>query len=161
MEKLTFEAVYEKYLKIVKKDDNKEMYKDERMNMTQEQQVNFLKSLGKQNFGYDNYKIDSYTKDFEKNSYGSYIVRTSLIGEPILDKDCNIVEQPLSFSYKTCIVAISEDNNQYLVMDNISMFESDVIDLVKTKYNELCDIIKSNTEEEILTFIDSKISEKI
>lgn len=152
----TFEDIYSKYLKIEKEEIDTYKYKSVRM--TQEQQINFLKSLGKQNLGYDEYKVDSYSKKINNNNYGAYLVRIPIIDEPILDKDCNIIKQPLRFYYKTCIIAISEDD---LVIDNICLFKNKDIELVKDKYNELCNTINISNEVEILTLIDNEISNKI
>lgn len=151
-----FEDVYNKYLKIEKEEI--ETYKYKNVKMTQGQQINFLKSLGKQNLGYDEYKVDSYSKKINNNSYGAYIVRIPIIDEPILDKDCNIIEQPLKFYYKTCIIAINEND---LVIDNVCLFKNEDIELVKQKFNELCNIINSSNEVELLTLIDNEISSKI
>jgi len=150
------EDIYNKYLKLEKEEI--EPYKYKNIRMTQEQQINFLKSLGKQSLGYDEYKIDSYSKKINNVDYGAYIVKVPTLDEPILDNNCNIVEQPIKFYYKTCIVVIGDNN---LIIDNVYMFKNEKIDIVKTKYNELCNIIKSSDEDEILTLIDNEISSKI
>lgn len=150
-----FEDIYNKYLKIKKEESTIESKK---INMTQEQQINYLKSLGKQSYGYEKYKVDSYSKKINKIDYGAYIVRIPIVEEPILDNDCNIIEQPINFCYKTCIVAINEND---LVIDDILAFKNADIELVKDKYYELCNILEKSEERELLELIDSEISRKI
>lgn len=150
-----FEDIYNKYLKIKKEEPTVESKK---MKMTQEQQINFLKSLGKQSFGYEEYKVESYSKIINNINYGAYIVRIPIIEEPILDNDCNIIEQSINFYYKTCIVAINEND---LVIDDILTFKNEDIELVKDKFYELCNILENSEEKEILGLIDSEISRKI
>lgn len=151
-----FEDIYDKYLKLKK--DEIASYKLKNIKMTQEQQINFLKSLGKQNLGYNDYKIDSYSKQINSITYGAYLVKIPIVEEPIMDNDCNIIEQPIKSYYKTCIVAINENN---LIIDNVCEFKNEDIELVKNRYNELCNIVKTCREHEILTLIENEIIGKI
>lgn len=146
MQDISFKMLYEKSLECNSTNDmNNNLcckYK-----MTEEEQVEYLKELGRIKYDKGNNIVHIYNRAFEDTNYCVYMIIVLSIKE-------NNNEISTEYLYRTCVMAINKSNDGSRVLDNVLLYQDSDFHKVESKYNELYKIISEKKEKEILEIIN-------
>lgn len=146
MQDISFKMLYEKSLECNSTNDmNNNLcckYK-----MTEEEQVEYLKELGRIKYDKCNNIVHIYNRAFEDTNYCVYMIIVPSIKE-------NNNEISTEYLYRTCVMAINKSNDGSRVLDNVLLYQDSDFHKVESKYNELYKIISEKKEKEILEIIN-------
>ena len=146
MQDISFKMLYEKSLKCKATNDmNDNLYC--KYKMSEEEQVEYLKQLGRIKYDKGNTIVHIYNRTFEDTNYCVYMIRVPSIKE-------NNNEISSEYLYRTCIMGINNSKDGSRVLDNILLYQDSNFHKVESKYNELYKIISEKKEKEILEIIN-------
>jgi hypothetical protein len=149
-----FDSLYQKSLKVCENkiiDD-----KDVICRLSQEQQVQYLKELGKLEYNKNDYKIHVYSRKIDDIEFGIYMIKVPMIKN---EKDNTSIS--VDYFYKTSIIIIKEDEKGIWTIDNVMNYQNKNIEFVEERYNDLYNIISEKDISEIMMIINSSIDEEI
>lgn len=134
MQDISFKMLYEKSLKCKSTNDmNDNLYC--KYKITEKEQVEYLKQLGRIKYDKGNNIVHIYNRTFEDTNYCAYMIRVPII------KENNKNEISAEYLYRSCIMAINKSNDGSRVLDNILLYQDSDFHKVESKYNELYKII--------------------
>lgn len=146
MQDISFKMLYEKSLKCKATNDmNDNLYC--KYKMSEEEQVEYLKQLGRIKYDKGNTIVHIYNRTFEDTNYCVYMIRVPSIKE-------NNNEISSEYLYGTCIMGINNSKDGSRVLDNILLYQDSNFHKVESKYNELYKIISEKKEKEILEIMN-------
>lgn len=147
MQDISFKMLYEKSLKCKATNDmNDNLYC--KYKMSEEEQVEYLKQLGRIKYDKGNTIVHIYNRTFEDTNYCVYMIRVPSI------KENNNNEISSEYLYRTCIMGINNNKDGSRVLDNILLYQDSNFHKVESKYNELYKIISEKKEKEILEIMN-------
>lgn len=147
MQDISFKMLYEKSLKCKATNDmNDNLYC--KYKMSEEEQVEYLKQLGRIKYDKGNTIVHIYNRTFEDTNYCVYMIRVPSI------KENNNNEISSEYLYRTCIMGINNSKDGSRVLDNILLHQDSNFHKVESKYNELYKIISEKKEKEILEIMN-------
>jgi len=147
MQDISFKMLYEKSLKCKATNDmNDNLYC--KYKMSEEEQVEYLKQLGRIKYDKGNTIVHIYNMTFEDTNYCVYMIRVPSI------KENNNNEISSEYLYRTCIMGINNSKDGSRVLDNILLYQDSNFHKVESKYNELYKIISEKKEKEILEIMN-------
>lgn len=147
MQDISFKMLYEKSLKSNSTNDMSNNF-DRKYKMTEKEQVEYLKQLGRIKYDKENNIVHIYNRSIGDTNYCAYMIRVPII------KENNKNEINADYLYRACIMAINKSNDGSRVLDNILLYQDSNFHKVESKYNELYKIISEKKEEEILEIIN-------
>ena len=154
MQDISFKMLYEKSLKCNSTNDMDNnlccKYK-----MTEEEQVEYLKQLGRIKYDKGNNIVHIYNRTFEDTNYCVYMIRVPSI------KENNNNQISSEYLYRTCVMAINKSNDGSRVLDNVLLYQDSDFHKVDSKYNELYKIISEKKEKEILEIINDDLDKNM
>lgn len=103
--------------------------------ITEKEQVEYLKQLGRIKNYKGNNIVHIYNRTFGDTNYCAYMIRVPII------KENNKNEISAEYLYRSCIIAINKSNDGSRVLDNILLYQDSDFHKAKSKYNELYKII--------------------
>lgn len=151
---ISFDTLYQKSLLIKRTDMVEEEVK---YKLSEEQQIEYLKKLGKLKFEEKDSLIHRYDKMFNDFKLILYMVKVPKIKDS-LDNEISLY---LEYYYRTAILLINENENGYSTIDNILAFQNENIELVEEKYNSLYKQVSEQSDEEIINIINDYIDTEI
>ena len=147
MQDISFKMLYEKSLKSNSTNDMSNNF-DRKYKMTEKEQVEYLKQLGRIKYDKGNNIVCIYNKIIGDTNYCVYMIKVPII------KENNKNEINANYLYRACIMAINKNNDGSRILDNILLYQDSNFHKVESKYNELYKIISEKKEEEILEIIN-------
>lgn len=154
MQDISFKILYEKSLKCKSTNDlNDNLYC--KYKMTEKEQVEYLKQLGRIKYDKGNNIVHIYNRTFEDTKYCAYMIRVPII------KENNKNEISVEYLYRTCIMGINNSKDGSRFLDNILLYQDSDFYKVESKYNELYKIISEKTEKEILEIVNQDLDKNI
>ena len=151
---ISFDTLYQKSL-LIKRTDMVE--EEAKYKLSEEQQIEYLKKLGKLKFEEKDSLIHRYDKMFNDFKLILYMVKVPKIKDS-LDNEISLY---LEYYYRTAILLINENENGYSTIDNILAFQNENIELVEEKYNSLYKQVSEQSDEEIINIINDYIDTEI
>lgn len=133
-EDISFKMLYEKSLKCKSTNDiNDNLYC--KYKITEKEQVEYLKQLGRIKYDKGNNIVHIYNRTFGDTNYCAYMIRVPII------KENNKNEISAEYLYRSCIIAINKSNDGSRILDNILLYQDSDFHKAESKYNELYKII--------------------
>lgn len=154
---ISFEMLYQKSLKIKPLTDNIETNSFHIRNLKPEEQIDYLKQLGNIKVDKEDSKINIYSRKINNIDYGVYMIKVPIIKESFKDG----IKVYADYLYRTCMIAIKEDEQGMWSLDNILLYQDNDFDKVETQYKKLYKILSEKNEYELLKIIDSAIDDEI
>lgn len=154
---MSFEMLYQKSLNIKPLTDSIETNLFHIRNLKSKEQIDYLKQLGNIKVNKEDSKIHIYSRKINNIDYGVYMIKIPIIKESFEDA----IKVYADYLYRTCMIAIKEDEQGMWSLDNILLYQDNDFDKVETQYNELYKILSEKNEYELLKIIDSALDDEI